>query len=63
MDQQAQQQPKRERSRDRRQEGSLAKEAGKQAVYKEGDVKEAMGPSVSMTVVGEEVTFTQHFHF
>lgn len=46
----------------RQKEGSY-KEISKAAVRKEGDVKEAMGPSVSMTVVGEEVTFTQHFHF
>lgn len=50
------------RSDDRQQEGGY-KEVSKAAVRKEGDVKQAMGPSVSMTVVGENVEFTQHFHF
>lgn len=55
----------RARSRETRDrtEGSLAREAGKQAVHKEGDVKQDMGPSVSMTVVGNDVTFTQNFNF
>lgn len=52
----------REYSRDRQQEGGY-KEISKAAVRKEGDVKQDMGPSVSMTVVGETVEFTQHFHF
>lgn len=39
------------------------KDVAKQAVHKEGDVKEAMGPAISMTVVGEKVEFTQVFHF
>jgi len=52
----------REYSRDRQQEGGY-KEISKAAVRKEGDVKQDMGPSVSMTVVGEKVEFTQHFHF
>lgn len=55
---------RRERSRETdKSEGSIAKDVGRQAVYKEGDVKENMGPSVSMTTVGNDVTFTQHFHF
>jgi hypothetical protein len=32
-------------------------------VVKEAEVKAAAGPAVSMTVVGERVEFTQHFHF
>lgn len=52
----------REYSKDRQQEGGY-KEISKAAVRKEGDVKQDMGPSVSMTVVGEKVEFTQHFHF
>jgi hypothetical protein len=39
------------------------KDVSTAAVRKEGDVKMSMGPSVSMTVVGEKVDFTQHFHF
>lgn len=39
------------------------KDVSTAAVRKEGDVKTSMGPSVSMTVVGEKVDFTQHFHF
>nr|WRQ65554.1 movement protein 1 [Tolivirales sp.] len=53
----------RERSREGESTGSAYKEVARQAVYKEADVKENMGPSVSMTVVGENNTFTQHFHF
>lgn len=49
-------------SEERPKEGGY-REVSKAAVRKEGDVKEAMGPSVSMTVVGEQVEFTQHFHF
>nr|P27211.2 RecName: Full=Probable movement protein p8 [Tobacco necrosis virus D]UOF92979.1 ORF3 [Tobacco necrosis virus D]UOF93437.1 ORF3 [Tobacco necrosis virus D]BAA00788.1 7K protein [Tobacco necrosis virus D] len=52
----------REYSKERQQEGGY-KEVSKAAVRKEGDVKQDMGPSVSMTVVGEKVEFTQHFHF
>lgn len=59
MDQEA----SRGRARSREGGSSGYKDVGKQAVYKEGDVKENMGPSVSMTVVGERVEFTQHFHF
>lgn len=33
------------------------------AVHKEGSVKLGMEPAVSFTVVGETVTFTQHFNF
>lgn len=36
---------------------------GKRAVNGEIEVKKDAGPSVSMTVVGETVTFEQHFHF
>jgi hypothetical protein len=54
---------RRERSRERSKEGNGYKDVAKQAVYKEGDVKESSGPAVSMTVVGERVEFTQHFHF
>lgn len=46
-----------------RSEGSSYKDVATKAVYKEADIKEASGPAVSMTVVGETVTFTQHFHF
>lgn len=53
----------REPSRDRDNNGSAYKDVANKAVYKEADVKENMGPSVSMTVVGERVEFTQHFHF
>ena len=53
----------RERSREGEASGPAYKEVSRQAVYKEADVKENMGPSVSMTVVGENVTFTQHFNF
>nr|ACT31462.1 p7a [Tobacco necrosis virus D] len=52
----------REYSKERQQEGGY-KEVSKAAVRREGDVKQDMGPSVSMTVVGEKVEFTQHFHF
>lgn len=52
----------REYSKERQQEGGY-REVSKAAVRKEGDVKQDMGPSVSMTVVGEKVEFTQHFHF
>lgn len=52
----------RSRSKDRS-GGSSYKDVATKAVYKEADIKEAMGPSVSMTVVGEKVEFTQHFHF
>jgi len=55
-------QSQRGRSSDR-QRGGGYQEVSKAAVRKEGDVKESMGPSVSMTVVGEKVEFTQHFHF
>lgn len=54
---------RRERDRSEKPEGSGYKGVAKQAVYKEGDVKENMGPSVSMTVVGEKVEFTQIFNF
>lgn len=49
-------------SREKQQEGGH-REVSKAAVRKEGDIKQSMGPSVSMTVVGENVEFTQHFHF
>ncbi len=35
----------------------------RQAVSGETDVKLDAGPAVSFTVVGENVTFTQHFNF
>jgi len=35
----------------------------RQAVQGETDVKLDAGPAVSFTVVGENVTFTQHFNF
>lgn len=53
---------RRERSKERT-EGPAYKDVATKAVYKEADIKEASGPAVSMTVVGETVTFTQHFHF
>ncbi len=46
-----------------RSEGPAYKDVATKAVYKEADLKESSGPAVSMTVVGETVTFTQHFHF
>lgn len=49
-------------SRGKQSRGSY-KDVSTAAVRKEGDVKMSMGPSVSMTVVGEKVDFTQHFHF
>jgi hypothetical protein len=56
--------PRRERRSSReRMEGSTYKDVASKAVYQEADVKKDMGPSVSMTVVGESVEFTQHFHF
>lgn len=55
---------RRENSRNReRSEGPAYKDVATKAVYKEADIKEASGPAVSMTVVGESVTMTQHFHF
>jgi hypothetical protein len=55
---------RRERRNSReRTEGSTYKDVATKAVYQEADVKKDMGPSVSMTVVGENVEFTQHFHF
>lgn len=51
-----------DKGEERQSEGSY-KDVSKAAVRKEGDVKQDMGPSVSMTVVGEKVEFTQHFHF
>ncbi len=54
---------RRDRSRDSVKEGTGYKGVAKQAVHREGDVKESSGPAVSMTVVGEKVEFTQHFHF
>jgi len=50
------------RSRDKV-EGPAYEGVATKAVYKEADVKADSGPAVSMTVVGETVTFTQHFHF
>jgi len=46
-----------------RSEGPAYKDVATKAVYKEADYKESSGPAVSMTVVGESVTMTQHFHF
>jgi len=54
--------PRQGRSVDR-QEGGGYKGVARQAVVKEAEVKAAAGPAVSMTVVGERVEFTQHFHF
>jgi len=55
---------RRERSRETtQQEGPAYLGASKQAISKEADFKQDNGPAVSMTVVGETVTFTQHFHF
>lgn len=55
---------RRDRSRTaERSEGPAYKDVATKAVYKEADVKTDAGPAVSMTVVGETVTFTQHFHF
>jgi len=60
--------PERSRRRDRstgndRSEGPAYKDVATKAVYKEADHKEGSEPAISMTVVGETVTFTQHFHF
>lgn len=46
-----------------RSEGSAYEKVATKAVYQEADHKKESGPAVSMTVVGETVTFTQHFHF
>lgn len=64
MDQQTENRSLRsERKSRERPEGGSYKDVAKTAVHKEGDVKADMGPSVSMTVVGEHVEFIQHFHF
>jgi len=44
-------------------EGKSYRDVATKAVHKEADVKQDMGPSVSMTIVGEHVEVTQHFHF
>jgi len=55
---------RRDRSKVReRSEGPAYEQVANKAVYKEADIKADSTPSVSMTVVGETVTFTQHFHF
>lgn len=55
---------RRERSRDTsNQEGPAYVGVSRTAIAKENDFKENNGPAVSMTVVGENVTFTQHFNF
>nr|UHS72385.1 MAG: hypothetical protein 2 [Betanecrovirus sp.] len=61
--QQQYQQESRGRSVERRKEGIIGSKAGTQAIAREAGVKENSAPAVSMTVVGEQVTFTQHFHF
>jgi len=43
--------------------GPAYKPVAEKAVYKETDYKIQTQPSVSTTVVGETVTYTQHFHF
>lgn len=54
----------RDQSRQReRSEGPAYEQVANKAVYKEADYKIDAQPSVSTTVVGENVTFTQHFHF
>lgn len=58
-----QRQSRSERRSRERNEGGSYKDVASKAVYQEADVKKDMGPSVSMTVVGESVEFTQHFHF
>lgn len=54
--------------KERRRAPSNAGEGGyrsvaRQAVSAESEVKLDSGPAVSFTVVGENVTFTQHFNF
>lgn len=49
-----------------RSEGPAYEQVANKAVYKEADYKvdtKGEGPSVSTTVVGENVTFTQNFNF
>lgn len=56
---------RRERSRNRS-EGPAYEQVANKAVYKEADYKVDMkgeSPSVSTTVAGENVTFTQNFNF
>jgi len=55
--------PRPERRSRERTEGGSYKDVATKAVYQEGDLKKEMGPSVSVTVVGENVEFVQHFHF
>jgi hypothetical protein len=55
---------RRSRSKEREdKEGPAYRKVAEKAVYKEADYKSENGPSVSMTVVGETVSFEQHFHF
>jgi hypothetical protein len=55
---------RRSRSKERgSKEGPAYQKVAEKAVYKEADFKAENGPSVSMTVVGETVSFEQHFHF
>jgi len=54
---------RRGRSKERRSEGTSYVDVARTAVFKESDVKTQTEPAISMTVVGETVTFTQHFHF
>jgi hypothetical protein len=49
--------------RSRRSEETSTNDVAIKAVYRESDVKQSMGPSVSMTVVAEIVEFTQVFNF
>lgn len=58
-------QENRGRSADRKEgsEGGTHRDVARKAVASEAAVKTNMGPSVSMTVVGETVTFTQNFNF
>lgn len=55
---------KRDRSRNKdRSEGPAYEQVAIKAVHREADYKIDSKPSVSTTVVGESVVFTQHFHF
>jgi len=46
-----------------RSEGGSYQATADRAVNREAGVKADMGPSVSMTIVGEKNEVTQHFHF
>nr|ABO18579.1 p7a [Beet black scorch virus] len=63
MEQQRSEQRRERRVRSKSEDRKSMSDVGQSAVNREADIKKDMGPSVSMTVVGENVEFTQHFHF